>query len=95
MLTRSRMMSSLDPEMSERVALAMTDAGVEVVLDAEVTGFDVDDGEVVGVHWTGGSRACDLVVARARRAAVDRVPHGSGIPLGPDGRPESRTRVAG
>jgi NADPH-dependent 2,4-dienoyl-CoA reductase/sulfur reductase-like enzyme len=95
-LTRSRVMSSLEPEMSERIALAMCDAGVEVVLDAEVTGFDLDDdGGVVGVHWTGGSRPCDLVVV-----AIGVVPStgflaDSGIPLGPKGalRPDARGRV--
>jgi len=33
-LTRSRVLSSLEPEMSERVALAMCETGIEVVLDA-------------------------------------------------------------
>ena len=94
-LTRSRMMSSLDPEMSERVALAMTDAGAEVVLDAEVTGFDVEDGDVVGVHWTGGSRACDLVVLALGVQPSTGFLSGSGIPLGQDGAlmPDARGRV--
>ncbi len=43
-VTRSRVMSSLEPELSDQVALTLTRAGVEVVLDAEVTGLDVVDG---------------------------------------------------
>jgi NADPH-dependent 2,4-dienoyl-CoA reductase/sulfur reductase-like enzyme len=95
-LTRSRVMSSLEPEMSERVALAMCDAGVEVVLDAEVTGFDLDDeGEVVGVHWTGGSRPCDLVVLAPGVLPATELLEGSGIPVGPKGalRPDSRGQL--
>ena len=93
-VTRSRVMSSLEPEMSERVALALCDAGIEVVLDAEVTGFDVDDGEVAGVHWTGGSRSCDLVVL-ASACCRRRLPHRQRHPLGPQGAlsPDPRGRV--
>ncbi len=94
-VTRSRVMSSLEPEMSERVALALSDAGAEVVLDAEVTGFDVDDGAVVGVHWTGGSRRCDLVVLALGVLPSTGFLTGSGIPLGPQGAlsPDPRGRV--
>ena len=94
-LTRTRMMSSLEPELSERVALAMCEAGAEVVLDAEVTGFDVEDGNVVGVHWTGGSRPCDLVVLALGVEPSTGFLDGSGIPLGPSGAlmPDARGRV--
>jgi NADPH-dependent 2,4-dienoyl-CoA reductase/sulfur reductase-like enzyme len=94
-LTRTRMMSSLEPELSERVALAMCEAGAEVVLDAEVTGFDVEDGNVVGVHWTGGSRPCDLVVLALGVEPATGFLDGSGIPLGPSGAlmPDARGRV--
>ena len=62
-VTRSRVLSSLEPELCERVATQLTEAGVEVVLEAEVTGLDhADDGSVTGVRWDGGSRPCDLVV---------------------------------
>jgi NADPH-dependent 2,4-dienoyl-CoA reductase/sulfur reductase-like enzyme len=95
-LTRSRVMSSLEPEMSDRIALALADACVEVVLDAEVTGFDLDDdGRVVGVHWTGGSRPCDLVVIAIGVLPSTEFLAGSGIPVGPKGalRPDARGRV--
>jgi NADPH-dependent 2,4-dienoyl-CoA reductase/sulfur reductase-like enzyme len=94
-LTRSRIMSSLEPELSERVALAMCEAGAEVVLDAEVTGFDVEDGQVVGVHWTGGSRPCDLVVLALGVQPSTAFLDGSGIPLASNGAlmPDARGRV--
>ena len=94
-LTRSRVMSSLEPEMSERVALALCDADAELVLDAEVTGFDVEDGQVVGVHWTGGSRPCDHVVLALGVLPSTGFLTGSGIPLGPKGAlmPDPRGHV--
>ena len=61
-LTRGRGMSMLEDEMSERVNAALVEAGVELVLGAEVTGLDLDGDRVTGVHWDGGSRDADLVV---------------------------------
>ena len=52
-VTRSRVLSSLEPELCERLATQLTEAGVEVVLEAEVSGLDhADDGTVTGVRWT-------------------------------------------
>ena len=48
--------------MSERVNAGLVEAGVELVLGAEVTGLDLDGDRVTGVHWDGGSREADLVV---------------------------------
>ena len=53
-LTRTRGMSMLEDEMSERVNAGLVDAGVELVLGAEVTGLDLDGDRVTGVHWEGG-----------------------------------------
>jgi NADPH-dependent 2,4-dienoyl-CoA reductase/sulfur reductase-like enzyme len=94
-LTRSRVMSSLEPEMSERVTTALCGAEVEVVLDAEVTGFDVEDGRVTGVRWTGGSRPCDLVVLALGVMPSTGFLDGSGIKVGPKGalRPDPFGRV--
>jgi len=95
-LTRSRMMSSLEPELSDRIAQSMTGAGIEVVLDAEVTGFDhAEDGSVVGVHWGGGSRPCDLVVLALGVMPATEFLAGGPIPVGPKGalRPDPRGRV--
>ena len=95
-VTRSRVLSSLEPEMSDRVATAMTDAGVEVVLDAEVTGLDRDaDGTVTAVRWDGGSRPCDLVVVALGVLPSTGFLEDSGIPLGEKGAlmPDARGRV--
>lgn len=96
LLTRSRVMSSLEPEMSDRIAVTLCEAGVEVVLEAEVTGFDMDGDRVTGVRWEGGSRPCDLVVLALGVLPSTGFLAGSGIPLGPKGalQPDARGRVA-
>ncbi|WP_114422351.1 FAD-dependent oxidoreductase [Nocardioides houyundeii] len=95
-LTRSRVMSLLEPEMSERVALALTEAGVEVILDAEITGLRVCDGVVCGVEWEDGGRDCDLVVLAVGVEPATGFLADSGLPMGPSGglRAEPTGRVA-
>ncbi|MDP3894213.1 FAD/NAD(P)-binding oxidoreductase, partial [Nocardioides sp.] len=63
-LTRSAVMSSLDPDLSERVAVAMRAAGVRLVEEATVEGVTVgDDGWVRQVTAADGSTYdCDLLV---------------------------------
>lgn len=95
-VTRSRVMSSMEPGLSARIAKALTAAGVEVVPEAEVTGFDLGpSGAVTAVHWTGGSRRCDLVVLALGVMPSTEFLAGSGIPVGPKGalRPDARGRV--
>ena len=71
-LTRTRGMGMLEDEMSERVNAGLVDAGVELVLGAEVTGLELDGDRVTGVRWEGGSREADLVVvAIGVRPATD------------------------
>ncbi|WP_307861932.1 FAD-dependent oxidoreductase [Nocardioides sp. SYSU D00065] len=100
-LTRGRGMSMLEDEMSERVNLALCDAGVELVLGAEVTGLALDGDRVTGVRWDGGSRDADLVVvAIGVRPATEflRGAHaaGTGLRLTEGGalRPDPHGRVA-
>ncbi len=96
LLTRSRVMSSLEAELSERVASQLTDAGIEMVPGAEVTGLEIDeDGNVTGVRWEGGSRSCDLVVVAVGVAPSTEFLADSGIPVGPEGalRPDPRGRI--
>jgi NADPH-dependent 2,4-dienoyl-CoA reductase/sulfur reductase-like enzyme len=95
-LTRTRGMGMIEDEMSDRVNEALVDAGVELVLGAEVTGLDLDGDRVTGVHWDGGSREADLVVvAIGVRPATDFL-RGTGLPLTEDGalRPDPHGRVA-
>ncbi len=95
-VTRSRELSAMEPELSDRVAESLTRAGEEVVLDADVTGFDhAEDGSVTGVRWEGGSRPCDLVVLALGVLPSTGFLLDSGIPLGEKGAlmPDPRGRV--
>ena len=95
-LTRGHGLALLEDEMSERVAVALCDAGAEVVLGVEVTGLEVDGDRVTGVHWDGGTRDADLVVlaigVRPGTAFLD----GSGLETADNGalRPDPHGRVA-
>ncbi len=100
LLTRNRGMSMLEDEMSARVTAAIREAGAEVVTGAEVTGFDLEDECVTGVHWDGGSREADLVVvAVGIRPATDFLDRtglvAAGVELTEDGalRPDPHGRV--
>ena len=100
-LTRGRGMSMLEDEMSQRVNTGLVDAGVELVLGAEVTGLDLDGDRVAGVHWDGGSRKADLVVVavgvRPATAFLESSSlAGTGVELTEGGalRPDPHGRVA-
>lgn len=100
-VTRGRGLALLEDEMSERVAVALCDAGAEVVLGVEVTGLDVaQDGagaeRVTGVRWEGDQRDADLVVlAIGVRPGTDFLT-GSGLETADNGalRPDPHGRVA-
>ena len=95
-LTRGRGMSMLEDEMSERVNIALCDAGAEVVLGAEVTGLDTDGDRVTGVRWDGGSREADLVVVAIGVRPATAFLQGSSLDLTEAGalRPDPHGRVA-
>ena len=95
-LTRRRGMSMLEDEMAQRVNAAMSEAGAEVVLGAEVTGLDTDGDRVTGVRWDGGSREADLVVLAIGVRPATEFLVGTGIELTDDGalRPDPHGRVA-
>jgi pyruvate/2-oxoglutarate dehydrogenase complex dihydrolipoamide dehydrogenase (E3) component len=94
MITRGQGMSMLEPEMQERVNASLREAGVDVVLGAEVAGLDLAGDRVTGVHWDGGSREADLVVvAIGVRPATQWL---SGVEMADNGalRPDPHGRVA-
>ena len=95
-LTRTRGMSMLEDEMSDLVNAGLRDAGVELVLGAEVTGLDIDDDRVTGVHWDGGSREADLVVVAIGVRPATAFLRGTGLELTDGGalRPDPHGRVA-
>ena len=84
LLTRSTVMSSLDPDMSDRIAKALAEAGVLVVYSAAVDGLEVgEDGWVESVRTRdGGVFPCNLaVIATGVRPAVDFAKD-AGLPIG-------------
>lgn len=95
-LTRTRGMGMLEDEMSDRVNRALVDAGVDLVLGAEVTGLDTDGDRVTGVRWDGGTRAADLVVVAIGVSPATDFLRGTDVPLTDDGalRPDPHGRVA-
>jgi NADPH-dependent 2,4-dienoyl-CoA reductase/sulfur reductase-like enzyme len=96
LLTRGRRLAALDVELSGRLADGLREAGVEVVLEAEVTGLDLDGDDVSGVHWSGGSRGADLVVVAIGVEPATGFLAGTGLPLAESGalRPDRHGRVA-
>jgi pyruvate/2-oxoglutarate dehydrogenase complex dihydrolipoamide dehydrogenase (E3) component len=100
-VTRGRGLALLEDEMSERVAVALCDAGAEVVLGVEVTGLDVEGNRVTGVRWEGDRRDADLVVLAigvrpATAFLTDAGLADAGIELSGTGalRPDAHGRVA-
>lgn len=72
LVTRSRVLSTFAPEVSVRVAAALTRAGVEVVEHAAVDGIELRDGAVAGVRSGARTYACEhVVVALGVRPATD------------------------
>lgn len=97
LLTRSRVLSDLDPALSALVAERMQSAGVQVVLDAQVTGVRHEGDRLVAVEHSGGECAADLLVVAlgvrpATQLIVDQLPAAS---VGPSGglRPDPYGRV--
>ena len=95
-LTRGRGLALLEDEMSERVAVALCDAGAEVVLGVEVTGLEVHDDRVTGVRWDDGSREADLVVLAIGVQPGTGFLDGSGLETADNGalRPDPHGRIA-
>lgn len=95
-LTRTRGMSVLEEEMSERVNVGLVEAGVEMVLGAEVTGLELDGDRVTGVHWDGGTRDADLVVVAIGVRPATEFLVGTGLEMSAGGalRPDPHGRVA-
>lgn len=88
LMTRSRVMSSLDAEMSEIVEEEIFSAGIRVVTNTIVAGLQTDpeSGAVVGVEGSDGEvYACDFAVAALGVAPVtDFIPPGV-VPFGASG----------
>lgn len=87
LVTRSTVMSSLDPELGDRVAGVLRAAGVRVVEGTEVRGLDADpNGRVVrAVTADGRGIACDLVVLAVGVQPATGFAVAAGLPVGESG----------
>ncbi|ASR05579.1 FAD-dependent oxidoreductase [Gordonia rubripertincta] len=88
LMTRSRVMSSLDAEMSELIEKELVRAGVRVVTGTEVIGLQraKETGTVAGISGSDGNfYPCDLVVAALGVAPVTDFLPREVVPMGPSG----------
>ncbi len=97
LVTRSRVMSGFETTMSERVEVALTDAGVTVVTGATIDGLEHDaEGALAAVNAGERRIPADVVVlALGTRPATGWLAD-SGLPLSARGalRPDATGRVA-
>ncbi|MDN5895955.1 MAG: FAD-dependent oxidoreductase, partial [Nocardioides sp.] len=96
LVTRSRVMSSFDPDMSDRIVEGLRRGGVEVVENAAVTGLGTSEGRVRSVGTDSGSFACDLLVLALGIRPATGFLDGNVLERGPSGglRPDPRGVVA-
>jgi NADPH-dependent 2,4-dienoyl-CoA reductase/sulfur reductase-like enzyme len=90
-------MSSVDPDMGERVAEAIRGLGIEVRTSAHVDGLDTADGRVRAVVTPDGELPADIVVLGLGVRPNTQLAAEAGIRLGVTGglRTDLRMRVAG
>jgi len=90
-------MTSMDPEMGERISEAMKSAGIEVRTGAVAEAFEVgDDGWVRAVVVDGVAIECDIVTLGIGVEPETSLAADAGLTLGDDGglRPDDSMRVA-
>lgn len=87
LVTRSTVMSSLDPELGDRVAGVLRAAGVRVIEGTEVRGLDADSSGRVAQTVTSDGRglACDLVVLALGVLPATGFAVAAGLPVGESG----------
>lgn len=87
LLTRSRVMSSLDPDMSARVEAALADAGVEVLPETMVAGLERrTDGTLVAVTTIDGRTIpADVVALALGVEPASGLGTAAGLPVGKSG----------
>jgi NADPH-dependent 2,4-dienoyl-CoA reductase/sulfur reductase-like enzyme len=84
LITRSDVMSSLDPDMSTRISAGLKEAGVEVITHTQVASLTLGpSGAVAGVVTTDG-RLCpaDLVVLGVGAQPASQLGAAAGLPTG-------------
>ncbi|GAA1747000.1 FAD-dependent oxidoreductase [Aeromicrobium alkaliterrae] len=91
-------LSIIEPSLGEKVAEAMRGRGIELLTDAAVEGFELDDdGHVRGVVVDGETIPADLVVLGLGVRARSDLAAAAGLPTGVKGGivTDARQRVAG
>ena len=90
-------MSTVDPDMGERVAVAIRDQGIAVRTGAHVRGLETENGRIRAVVTPGGSLPADIVVLGLGVRPNTGLAATSGIPLGITGGipTDLRMRVVG
>ena len=90
-------MSTVDPDMGERVADAIREEGIAVRTNAHVQGLDTENGRIRAVVTPDGTLPADIVVLGLGVRPNTALAEASGIPLGVTGgvRTDLRMRVAG
>jgi len=90
-------MSTVDPDMGERVRAAISGLGIEVRTNAHVQGLETTGGRVSAVVTPGGTLPADIVVLGLGVRPNTALAIESGIPVGVTGglRTDLRMRVVG
>jgi NADPH-dependent 2,4-dienoyl-CoA reductase/sulfur reductase-like enzyme len=90
-------MSTVDPDMGERVAQAIRALGIEVRTNTDVDGLETAGGRVRAVRTREGALPADIVVLGIGVRPNTRLAAEAGIPLGVTGglRTDLRMRVTG
>ncbi|WP_052359899.1 FAD-dependent oxidoreductase [Actinoplanes friuliensis] len=90
-------MSTVDPDMGERVGEAIRGLGIEVRTDTHVQGLETRDGRVSAVVTPGGTLPADIVVLGLGVRPNTALAAESGIPVGVTGglRTDLQMRVVG
>ncbi|MEA2446477.1 MAG: hypothetical protein QOK47_114 [Actinomycetota bacterium] len=78
-------MVTLDPDMGELVADAMRGLGVDLYSSEAVTGFEANDGRVVGVVTAARTLPADIVVLGLGTRPNVELAQAAGIPIGESG----------
>lgn len=97
LITRGRVMSTLDPELSDRIEAALTGSSVRVVTGRTVTQVTGADGRVTALHTDDGNEhPCDLVVVALGVSPSTGFAVAAGVEAGESGglRPDPEGRVA-
>ena len=78
-------LSILEPELGEKVAKAMRHTGITLHTGTRVTGFDLENGRVVGVEIEDKTLPADVVILGMGVAARSEIAQKAGLPTGAKG----------